>query len=632
MSGVITGEKPYRFLDETSVGNGYVRLRALVLLPLLSIVLGSFVLGYEYSSPVGDRDVRDMAWDYRVTNAMSTAFHAYFRHAYWSSYRELDDNSEVYREVVVAAVDRPVVLAIHPPAAACKRVVSVPCLANLPTHRDETANGPLNLGTDVGVWAVGNGRALERTVSGTTALRSDGVLSVPNAYTNAADLATYWQTRRDELEEMRAKSASAVLNAGVASANNLDCPGDNTGATCAWDETQWSTWAGLAFGTLGSTNCDVAIDACGQTKAALETAATATSAAGKVAVRVVTGSWTTAHPHLGQLATPESDLPKVMVVTDDGSDELTAAATPAAWNPLTDVVSGDATAWVSPAAAAAIVDAAAGMTGGGEMVGYILPPDADTRENGLRGGVTIHGARADLETSFETRRTWRTRKAFAAPLFDIGMWPWPGQCPDTALNATVARDEELYVPGFPAFNARGDAPTVPVTALGETRNVPAYRSDCDFDAVDAGASGDAVTCAVEVLSGIEIGVAFTPVAGTEFGGWRLAYLEPSYGEATSGTLTGVFAGTETEAIAEFGSNTARAVSVTMRDAGAPEVFRAPPLGTPTRIYATIGFFAFAFFVAPVHPYLMTVYVRFNVAVNQGKPPPGWQQMRRFRGW
>ena len=94
MSGVITGEKPYRFLDETSVGNGYVRLRALVLL-LLSIGLGSFVLGYEHSSPVGDRDVRDMAWA-RVTNAMSTAFHAYFRHAYWSSYRELDDNSEVY--------------------------------------------------------------------------------------------------------------------------------------------------------------------------------------------------------------------------------------------------------------------------------------------------------------------------------------------------------------------------------------------------------------------------------------------------------------------------------------------------------------------------------------------------------
>ena len=632
MSGVITGEKPYRFLDEASVGNGYVRLRALVLLPLLSIVLGAFVLGYENSSPVGDRDVRDMAWDYRVTNAMSTAFHAYFRHAYWSSYRDLDDSGEVYREVVLAAIDRPVVLAIHPPAAACERTVSVPCLATIPTHRDESADGPLNLGTDVGVWAVGNGRALERTVAGTGALRSDGVTSVPNAYANAADLASYWRSRRDELEEMRAKSASAVLNAGVASANNLDCPSDATGATCAWDETQWLAWAGLAFATLGSTNCDVAVDVCGQTKAALEAAATAAAAAGKVAVRVVTGSWTTVHPHLGDLASPESDLPKVMVVTNDGSDELTAAATPAAWNPLTDVTSGDATAWVSPAAAAAIVDAAAGMSGGGETVGYVLPPDADTRENGLRGGVTINGARADLETSFETTRTWRTRKAFAAPLFDVGMWPWPGQCPDTALNATVAFDEELYVPGFPAFNARGDAPTVPVTALGETRNVPAYRSDCDFDSVEAGADGDAVTCAVEVLSGIEVGVAFTPVAGVEFGGWRLAYLEPSYGEATSGTLTDVFAGTETEAIAEFGSNTSRAVSVTMRDAGAPEVFRAPPLGTPARIYATIGFFAFAFFVAPVHPYLMTTYVKFNVAVNQGKPPPGWQQMRKFRGW
>ena len=49
-----------------------------------------------------------------------------------------------------------------------------------------------------------------------------------------------------------------------------------------------------------------------------------------------------------------------MVVTDDGSDELTAAATPAAWR-LTDVVSATPPR-VSPPPPR-IVDAAAGMTG-----------------------------------------------------------------------------------------------------------------------------------------------------------------------------------------------------------------------------------------------------------------------------
>ena len=180
-------------------------------------------------------------------------------------------------------------------------------------------------------------------------------------------------------------------------------------------------------------------------------------------------------------------------------------------------------------------------------------------------------------------------------------------------------------------NARGDAPTVPVTALGETRNVPAYRSDCDFDAVDAGANGDAVTCAVEVLSGIEIGVAFTPVAGRslEGGDWRTSSRATERRRrGRSRRLRGDGDGGHRGVRVEHGARGVRDDA----DAGAPEVFRAPPLGTPTRIYATLGFFAFAFFVAPAHPYLMTKYVKFNVAVNQGKPPPGWQQMRKFRGW
>ena len=49
-----------------------------------------------------ERDVRDMAWDYRVTLASSTAFHAYFRQAYWSTYYALNAPKDVYREVVLA--------------------------------------------------------------------------------------------------------------------------------------------------------------------------------------------------------------------------------------------------------------------------------------------------------------------------------------------------------------------------------------------------------------------------------------------------------------------------------------------------------------------------------------------------
>ena len=89
------------------------------------------------SSPVGDRDVRDMVWTrdqrhvHRLPRVLPPRLLVF--------YRELDDNSEVYREVV-AAVDRPVVLAIHLPAAACKRVVSVRAWRT--ATRDETPTVP----------------------------------------------------------------------------------------------------------------------------------------------------------------------------------------------------------------------------------------------------------------------------------------------------------------------------------------------------------------------------------------------------------------------------------------------------------------------------------------------------------
>ena len=69
--GVLDGTRPYRFLDETSVSNGYVRLRALLLLPALLVLLAGLILGYELGSPVEDRDARDAAWDYRTTATQS---------------------------------------------------------------------------------------------------------------------------------------------------------------------------------------------------------------------------------------------------------------------------------------------------------------------------------------------------------------------------------------------------------------------------------------------------------------------------------------------------------------------------------------------------------------------------------
>jgi hypothetical protein len=221
--GIITGRKPYVVLDEVCVAHGATRLRALVLLPLMCFLMGALTLMYELAvGTAGDRDVRDMTWDYRVTLAASTAFHAYFRQAYWSTYYAMDDAGEVFREVVLAAEDRPVVLALH--GANCDRTVAVPCLATKPEHRATTA-GPLNLGMDAGVWAVGNGRAFERNATW-YGLLDDGVASVPLQYPNASSLAAVYSTRFAELVEMR--RAAGVPNAA---ANGLSCAADAPGVT-----------------------------------------------------------------------------------------------------------------------------------------------------------------------------------------------------------------------------------------------------------------------------------------------------------------------------------------------------------------------------------------------------------------
>lgn len=644
MSGpVLTGARPYRFLDETSVGNGYVRLRALALLPVILVVLFAVVLGFETGGygAEEDRDTRDMAWDYRSTVRQSTSFHAYFRAAYWPSYLELEVNEEVYDEVVVAGADRPVVLAAMPPTAACQRAVDVPCLAAKPAHRDESVVGALNLGTDAGIWAVGNGRAFRRDAEGAGGLLSDGVASVPDAYADAANLSSYRSSRLAELQEMRARSAAAVLSDAVAAANGLACASDATGATCAWDQTQWDAWAALAFADLASTTCTSAIDVCSQTAAALAQAAAETDAAGTVAVRVVTGTWAASNVHLADVVSASGGLPTVVTVTNpEGAGALSVPANGAAtYRPMTDVAFGEGTGYVPPESVATIVaTAAASVAAGAPLAGYARPPDDAARFYGLRGGATVHGARADLKRSFETSGTWRTRQSYLAPFFDIGLWPWEGQCADTGHNATVAIDEGVYLVDFPAFNARGSVPAVDVVVLGVTKRVPAYESACDFDAADVDAGAADVQCAVSVLVGVDLSVAATPAAGETLGAWRLVGATGVYDDAvavttaSTTTMTAAFRGSEADAISAFGSGTTREIVVRMRDAGAPTKFHATPLGTPSKMYLCIGLFLAALFTAPAHPYLMFAYVKFNVALREGKPPPFWQAMRKFRGW
>ena len=103
--GVITGRRPYRFLDETSAWNGAVRLSAFVVLPLLCLVGGILMISYETGwANHEDRDSRDMAWDYRVTAPGSNNFHsAYFRRAHWNTFRAIEAPATVYTEVVLAA-------------------------------------------------------------------------------------------------------------------------------------------------------------------------------------------------------------------------------------------------------------------------------------------------------------------------------------------------------------------------------------------------------------------------------------------------------------------------------------------------------------------------------------------------
>ena len=420
MSGTATGARPYRFLDETSVGNGYVRLRALALLPVILVVLFAVVLGFETGGygAEEDRDTRDMAWDYRSTVYQSTAFHKYPRGVLAVLPRARGERGGVRRSRRrrrgrARWCSRP-----RPPrrrASASWRCPAWPRSARAQGRERRWRAQPRH---GRGIWAAGNGRAFHQNRRRRKRRFALGRRrGVPNAAADAANLSSYKSTRLAELQEMRTRSAATVLSAAVAAANGLACASTARRARVGpWDQTQWDAWATLAFTNLASTDCSSAVDVCSQTAAALAQAAAEADAVGNVAVRVVTGAWAASNVHLHDRARRTAASRPVTVANADGAGVLSAAANgAAAYDPMTDVAFGEGTAYVPR-----VRGHHRGHRGverrRGRAPRRVRAPRGDfgTRYYGLRGGAMVGGARADQavvrdvgDVAHIASRTWR---------------------------------------------------------------------------------------------------------------------------------------------------------------------------------------------------------------------------------
>ena len=657
--GIINGARPYRLLNETSMKDGWRRVRVVGCLALIFFVLGCLYLIYELAwYNVRDRDARDMAWDYRVTSAASLTFHKYFRMVSWATYYYINAAADVFREVVVAGYDRPVVLFLQ--GGTCTRTVTVPCLLAKPSWRDTATNGQLNVATEAGTWAVGNGKCMKSAattfakslVDATDANCGLGVDDTP-MYASGADMAQYYVTRYDELNAMRAAITVACSNGGGTGACTISAGSQTqnlaatppiletcgptgyniTSTTATWTYCQWLSWADNNYGATGSgrplatDTCTISIDVdvCVQTTAALQVAGQVSGNAGAVAIRDVAGAFSSSNVHTKAIVSSLTSTPGLAVVTSNQATlSLSSAVTP--YYPATDtadVTYQISTAYVPQITITNFVTAAAAVAGGGAISGYALPPSDSatsfTQYYGFYQGVTINGVRATLNYTYETSDDWKTRAGY----FDAAFWPWKTPCGDTAHNVTTFSllNSPLTVTSWPAYNGQGAVPVIPVVVFGTTTRVPAYQSDCDFDAVAAAAGTGVLTCAAARLSHVEIRVAFTPVASATFGAWRVVDVVPTYGAATSGT--------EATLIAKWG--TTQTMTVTLRDAGAPEALTTPALNTQWNVVWAITLFSAFAVSAPVYVLLMMT-VEENVCINQGKPPPGWKWDVRFRGW
>ena len=146
----------------------------------------------------------------------------------------------------------------------------------------------------------------------------------------------------------------------------------------------------LAFADLASTTCTSAIDVCSQTAAALAQAAAARTAAGTVAVRVVTGTWAASNVHLADVVSASGGLPTVVTVTNPGAPARCRCrrTAPRRARPAADVAFGEGTGYVEP-------ETAATHRGhrGGELTGGAPSPGTRDRPTTRRASTACAAAR-----------------------------------------------------------------------------------------------------------------------------------------------------------------------------------------------------------------------------------------------
>ena len=155
---------------------------------ILALILSVMSFAYELLIlSVQDRDARDMLWDFHITTVATSAQHLLFRAAIWpaaisqhgSGYSVYSSGASADIPVIVFSVAAaPTGLTCTPVASAaavaaggtgvtppCIECIQLPCLAVSHLARNATLP-PVNVGTDLGTWAVAANLTLSRTAAG----------------------------------------------------------------------------------------------------------------------------------------------------------------------------------------------------------------------------------------------------------------------------------------------------------------------------------------------------------------------------------------------------------------------------------------------------------------------------------
>jgi len=233
----------YSVLSVYSLGEAFLRLRQPILGGLICGLLFILALVNEaiWLDP-RDADARDMIYDVRVTRAGIQAHHYFFEVALTELQASMDySESDAFEELYATGASwlLPEIVLAYGENEQCVKSVEVPCLST--SHEDRGADvGPLNVGTDVGQWAIGESKSLKRSGVGEQEV-VDGVIY---KYADASEFVA-------ELPESRA---------GLT---------DPTGGTLSDSDANWATYASSNWETLQAMQCNRTFDLCEQARAAI---------------------------------------------------------------------------------------------------------------------------------------------------------------------------------------------------------------------------------------------------------------------------------------------------------------------------------------------------------------------------